>query len=352
MIGWELAERVAARPRRRGRRRHRPARGPRGAGGRGRAGGRRLHAARARERRCRRAEAVGRDEWSRANVRLLRATIAPLEERDGRRPAAAPGPLRAVAGGVLGAQIGGLVGYMSRRVLGQYEVALAAELPAAPRLLLVAPNLRELAATIDAPLADLLAWVTVHELTHAVQFSAVAMAAPASRRAARRAARAPPRSASTPARCGSRRSTTPARCWDRARDGGLVGAVAGPERTELLERVQCDDGASSRATPSTSWTPPARRSSRTLGRLREALERAAPSARRSPRCSSGCSASSSSCASTATASASATTSSSAPGSRGSTARSPIRCCCRRPRSWPPRATGSPARAPRELPAAS
>jgi coenzyme F420 biosynthesis associated uncharacterized protein len=184
------------------------------------------------------AESVGRDEWSRSNVRLLRATIAPLEERADGGAAAAPGPLRAVAGGLLGAQVGGLVGYMSRRVLGQYEVALAAELPAEPRLLLVAPNLRELAVKIDAPLPDLLAWVTVHEVTHAVQFSAVEWLRPHLAGLLGELLASTEISVDT----GSLQIPTldDARAlWDRTRSGGLVGAVAGPERAQLLERVQC-----------------------------------------------------------------------------------------------------------------
>jgi coenzyme F420 biosynthesis associated uncharacterized protein len=220
------------------------------------------------------AEAVGRSEWSRANVRLLRTTLAPLEAKldDGPASAAGAGALRSVAGGMLGVQIGGLVGYMSRRVLGQYEVALSnAEPEAPPRLYLVAPNLRELAQTIDAPLEHLLAWVTVHEVTHAVQFSSVPWLRPYLGGLLGELLE----SAEVDVGAGSLRVPTldDARAlWERAREGGLIGAVAGPERTQLLDRVQSAmaiveghaehvmDAAGGPLVPS-------------LDRLREALER-------------------------------------------------------------------------------
>jgi coenzyme F420 biosynthesis associated uncharacterized protein len=184
------------------------------------------------------AEAVGRAEWSRANVRLLRTTLAPLEGKLDEGTGAAAGTLRSVAGGVLGAQIGGLVGYMSRRVLGQYEVALSKDEPESPpRLYLVAPNLRELAETIGAPSEHLLAWVTVHEVTHAVQFSSVPWLRPYLGGLLSELLD----STEVSVDAGSLRVPTleDARAlWERARDGGLIGAVAGPERTQLLDRVQ------------------------------------------------------------------------------------------------------------------
>ena len=81
-----------------------------------------------------RAEVVGRDDWSRANVRLLRATLGPLERAPGRRRAA-PGRCAPSRAACWARQIGGLVGYLSRRVLGPVRgraVARAAARPAAP----------------------------------------------------------------------------------------------------------------------------------------------------------------------------------------------------------------------------
>ena len=94
------------------------------------------------------------------------ATLEPLLERLG------SGPLQSVGGVLIGVEAGGIVGFMGRNVLGQYELALLdPERP--PRLLLVAPNLREAARAFEADEGELLEWVVFHEITHAVQFTGV-----------------------------------------------------------------------------------------------------------------------------------------------------------------------------------
>ena len=183
---------------------------------------------------------VSRGEWADANITLMRTLIEPLTAALDERAAQLPGALRSVAGSAIGAEIGALLGYMGRRVLGQYEVALSAgDRPGAPppRLLLVGGNLRESAVRLEAPLEDLLAWVTVHEVTHAVQFSSVPWlqdhigglvgellaGADVSLDAGR---------ASMPDLSDLRALVA------RAREGGIATLVAGPERRDLLDRIQ------------------------------------------------------------------------------------------------------------------
>jgi coenzyme F420 biosynthesis associated uncharacterized protein len=63
-------------------------------------------------------------------------------------------------------------GFLGGRVLGQYEFpVLDATAPA--RLLFVAPNLGHAARTLDADADQLLRWVALHEITHALQFGGV-----------------------------------------------------------------------------------------------------------------------------------------------------------------------------------
>lgn len=82
----------------------------------------------------------------------------------------ASGPLRAVPGHLLGAQMGAVTGMLSQRVLGQYDVSLLDE-QAPPRLLLIAPNLAAASRTLGVDREELTVWVAIHEITHAVQFS-------------------------------------------------------------------------------------------------------------------------------------------------------------------------------------
>ena len=69
----------------------------------------------------------------------------------------------------MGAQVGALTGMLSQRVLGQYDLALV-EPRRPPRLLLLAPNLVQAARNMGLPRGELVLWVTIHEVTHAVQF--------------------------------------------------------------------------------------------------------------------------------------------------------------------------------------
>ncbi len=118
-------------------------------------------------------EGVTREQWIAANLTSMRPLLEQLGEGlgDGAGPLA--GPMRNVAGLMLGVQAGALVGLLSQRVLGQYDLVLL-DATAPTRLLLVTPNLAEVAGTFDVDHDELARWVTLHELTHAVQFTSVA----------------------------------------------------------------------------------------------------------------------------------------------------------------------------------
>src|SRR3954465_522621 len=88
-------------------------------------------------------EAVDRAEWAEVNVNGLGSMLTPVTDRLSTRldtAGALAGPLRMVTGATLAAEAGLVVGYMSQRVLGQYELSLL-QPDVTPRLLFVAPNL-------------------------------------------------------------------------------------------------------------------------------------------------------------------------------------------------------------------
>lgn len=179
-------------------------------------------------------EEVSREAWVDANVALLRVVAEPLAASLEQRLEQAPGAVRSVAGGAIAAEIGGLMGYMARRVLGQYEVALTTGEPDPPRLLLVGANLRDAAARLAAPLENLLAWVMVHEVTHAVQFAAT----PWLREHLGRLV-AELLAIDEDDGDGQRRPALDVgELVARARDGGLAMLLAGPRRHQTLERIQ------------------------------------------------------------------------------------------------------------------
>lgn len=118
-----------------------------------------------------RPEAVQRPEWIGANVSSMGAMLDPVGDK-----LAAGGLLggatRSAAGVLLSVEAGALTGYLSQRVLGQYEFALA-DPDAVARLLFVEPNIALAARRLDADGEQLLTWIAFHEVTHAVQFAGV-----------------------------------------------------------------------------------------------------------------------------------------------------------------------------------
>jgi coenzyme F420 biosynthesis associated uncharacterized protein len=118
-------------------------------------------------------EAVDRGAWIAANLRTMRPLLGGLSRRIGEGAGPLAGPMRSVSGLLMGAQVGALTGVLSQRVLGQYDLALLDEpqSSAPPRLLLLAPNLAIAARNLSVDRDELVLWVSIHEITHAVQFS-------------------------------------------------------------------------------------------------------------------------------------------------------------------------------------
>lgn len=116
-------------------------------------------------------EALPRAGWIAANVTSMGALLDPIGDRLASRGRVG-GATRAAAGVLLSVEAGALTGYLSQRVLGQYEfVMVDPESPA--RLLFVAPNIRQAAQRLRADEEELLRWIAYHEVTHAIQFSGV-----------------------------------------------------------------------------------------------------------------------------------------------------------------------------------
>jgi coenzyme F420 biosynthesis associated uncharacterized protein len=176
-------------------------------------------------------EPVGRREWAKANLETMSGTLEPLLERLG------SGPLQSVGGVLIGLEAGGIVGFMGRNVLGQYELALLdPERP--PRLLLVAPNLREAARTFEADEAELLEWVVFHEITHAVQFTGVPWLREHLASMLRELLSSVKVEVDPSALLRMPKLQDLRAAVDSVREDGLVHAVAGPERKEVIDRLQ------------------------------------------------------------------------------------------------------------------
>lgn len=122
------------------------------------------------------AEPVERAEWIRANIASMSALLDPALRQVGRTVAKPARPfVQLTAGAIMTAEVGVMLGFLSQRVLGQYELVLLDVTPddRPPRLLYVTPNLANSIRTFRADEREFLHWVALHEVTHAVQFAGV-----------------------------------------------------------------------------------------------------------------------------------------------------------------------------------
>lgn len=113
---------------------------------------------------------VDRRTWIEINADSMSALLDPALEaiaaRHDRQPWA---PVQALGSKLTGAEAGGLLAFMSTKVLGQYDIAPNGT----PALLLVAPNMVSLERELSFVPRDFRLWVCLHEETHRVQFTAV-----------------------------------------------------------------------------------------------------------------------------------------------------------------------------------
>jgi coenzyme F420 biosynthesis associated uncharacterized protein len=115
---------------------------------------------------------VDRIGWVEANVDGFQVALAPLLDKitEKKQPS---GIVAAVGSRIAGAQLGTLMSYLASRVLGQFELFLPPGEGDDGRLTLVAPNILETERKLDVVPEDFRYWVTIHEVTHRTQFTAV-----------------------------------------------------------------------------------------------------------------------------------------------------------------------------------
>ena len=120
--------------------------------------------------------AFDRVDWVNANITAFQSLFSPIEsmflEESGPRTVASAA-IGSVNRRVISAELGLLLGYLARRVLGQYDLALLGREPVtAGKLYYVEPNIRATAQALDLPKDDFRMWLALHETTHAFEFEA------------------------------------------------------------------------------------------------------------------------------------------------------------------------------------
>jgi coenzyme F420 biosynthesis associated uncharacterized protein len=120
---------------------------------------------------------VDRLEWIDLNLATFRALFGRVEALLNEAAGQADTPGRALARIVNRAvgnqQLGFLLSFLARKVLGQYDISLLAVAPVPRgRLHFVEPNITATAAALRIPLDDFRTFIALHEATHAFEFEA------------------------------------------------------------------------------------------------------------------------------------------------------------------------------------
>lgn len=188
-----------------------------------------------------RGEVTDRAGWIRANIASFRRLLGPLFERNQQSgltrllPDSVSGLTKAAAG----AELGAVLGWMSSRVLGQYDLLLTEdETSRGDVVYYVGPNVVQLERRHGFAPTEFRLWIAIHELTHRAQFTGVSWMRPYFLDLVDKGV-----SVATPDPKALAASL--ARAARQVREGknplaesGLVGALAGEEQAAVLRQIQ------------------------------------------------------------------------------------------------------------------
>lgn len=119
-----------------------------------------------------RARVTDRAGWVRANLASFQRLLRPLTEKLGERVS---GPLAPLTRRVAAVEVGMLLGWMSTRVLGQYDLLIVEDENPDDQdvVYYVGPNVLGLEKRYAFPPSEFRLWLALHETTHRAQFTGV-----------------------------------------------------------------------------------------------------------------------------------------------------------------------------------
>ena len=120
-----------------------------------------------------RARVTDRQGWVRANIASFQRLLRPITDRLDQQLATTP--LAPVASRVAGAEVGMILGWMSSRVLGQYDLLVVEDEDPEDQDIVyyVGPNVLGLEKRFAFPPREFRHWLALHEVTHRAQFTGI-----------------------------------------------------------------------------------------------------------------------------------------------------------------------------------
>ena len=122
-----------------------------------------------------RARVTDRAGWVAANLASFQRLLRPVTDKLSSRLGSGSNPVVPVGRAVAGAEVGALLGWMSTRVLGQYDMLVVEnENPDDQDIVYyVGPNILALEKKYAFPPREFRLWLAIHEVTHRAQFTGI-----------------------------------------------------------------------------------------------------------------------------------------------------------------------------------
>jgi coenzyme F420 biosynthesis associated uncharacterized protein len=180
-------------------------------------------------------DVITRHDWVRTNADAFAALMSPLEESLSQTS----GVGRGVAGKVMGMELGAVLGFLSKRVLGQYELVLpTADGDRGDSVLFVGANVLAMERKFEFRPSHFRFWVALHESAHRAQFTGVPWMRDYFMSLVGELVASSKTSGGQVARVVGEVARGEISSDDLLGDAGLIGMFASPEQKAVLDKVQ------------------------------------------------------------------------------------------------------------------
>jgi coenzyme F420 biosynthesis associated uncharacterized protein len=178
---------------------------------------------------------VGRSEWVENNIASFSQLLAPLEDRLGEQRTIGHG----VAGRIMAAELGAVLGFLSRRVLGQYELVLPTnDGGQGDTVMFVGANVLSMERRFEFRPSEFRFWVALHECTHRLQFQGVPWLRSYFIGLVEELVKASTPEPGRVARLADEVREASAQGRPLVNEQGLFGLLASPDQREIIDKVQ------------------------------------------------------------------------------------------------------------------
>jgi len=178
---------------------------------------------------------ISRENWIETNVKSFGALLEPIEKKLGETE----GIGSTFAAKIMGAELGAVLGFMSKRVLGQYELVLpTGDDGKGDTVLFVGANIMAMERRFEFRPSSFRFWVALHECAHRAQFTGVPWMRAYFLGLVEQLVDSSKPESGRLMRVASQLRAAVVSGTDPLGDAGLVGLFASPEQRDVLDQVQ------------------------------------------------------------------------------------------------------------------